>query len=88
MVPNREAVIAQLKEAGIPTAVHYPRPIHAQPAYEQYAEGAGATPVSDDLAARVMSLPMHSGSGRSHPGQDRRRVAPGPELISSCRRRY
>ena len=50
MVPNREAVIAQLKEAGIPTAVHYPRPIHAQPAYEQYAEGAGATPVSDDLA--------------------------------------
>ncbi|MGQ4230292.1 O-antigen biosynthesis protein WlbC [Bordetella bronchiseptica] len=59
MVPNREAVIAQLKEAGIPTAVHYPRPIHAQPAYEQYAEGAGATPVSDDLAARVMSLPMH-----------------------------
>jgi len=58
MVPNREAVQAALKEAGIPTAVHYPRPIHAQPAYTQYAV-PGATPVSDELATRVMSLPMH-----------------------------
>jgi len=58
IVPERDAVIAKLKEAGIPTAIHYPRPIHAQPAYEQYAI-AGATPVSDDLAARVLSLPMH-----------------------------
>lgn len=59
LVDNREAVIAQLKEAGIPTAIHYPRPIHAQPAYAQYSEGANVTPVSDMLAARVMSLPMH-----------------------------
>jgi UDP-2-acetamido-2-deoxy-ribo-hexuluronate aminotransferase len=59
MVPNREAVIARLKEAGIPTAVHYPRPIHAQPAYAQFCAGENETPVSDQLAARVMSLPMH-----------------------------
>ncbi|CAP45170.1 lipopolysaccharides biosynthesis aminotransferase [Bordetella petrii] len=59
MVPERDAVQAKLKEAGIPTAVHYPRPIHAQPAYAQFADGPGATPVSDMLAARVMSLPMH-----------------------------
>lgn len=57
MVPNREQVIAKLKDAGIPTAVHYPRPIHAQPAYAHFA--AGDTPVSDALAATVMSLPMH-----------------------------
>ncbi|OZI72174.1 DegT/DnrJ/EryC1/StrS family aminotransferase [Bordetella genomosp. 12] len=57
MVPNRDDVIAKLKDAGIPTAVHYPRPIHAQPAYAQFA--AGDTPVSDTLAATVMSLPMH-----------------------------
>ncbi len=57
MVPNREQVIAKLKDAGIPTAVHYPRPIHAQPAYAHFA--AGDTPVSDTLAATVMSLPMH-----------------------------
>lgn len=58
MVPNRDKVIGKLKEAGIPTAIHYPRPIHAQPAYVQYA-AHGATPVSEALADRVMSLPMH-----------------------------
>jgi len=58
IVPQRDRMITKLKEAGVPTAIHYPRPIHAQPAYEQYAV-AGATPVSDDLAARVLSLPMH-----------------------------
>lgn len=59
MVPNRDAVIAHLAEAGIPTAIHYPRPIHAQPAYAKFAAEDGATPVSDMLAASVMSLPMH-----------------------------
>jgi len=58
MVPGRDQVVARLKEAGIPTAVHYPRPIHAQPAYARYASAAG-TPVSDALADCVMSLPMH-----------------------------
>ncbi len=58
LIPDREKVISRLKEAGIPTAIHYPRPIHAQPAYVQYAVH-GATPVSDVLADRVMSLPMH-----------------------------
>lgn len=58
MVPGRDTVIGKLKEAGIPTAIHYPRPIHAQPAYTQHAV-PGATPNSDVLAARVMSLPMH-----------------------------
>jgi len=58
MVPKRDAIIAQLKQVGIPTAIHYPRPIHAQPAYTQYAV-PGATPVSDMLATQVMSLPMH-----------------------------
>jgi Predicted pyridoxal phosphate-dependent enzyme apparently involved in regulation of cell wall biogenesis len=58
MVPNRDQVSAALKAAGIPTAVHYPRPIHAQPAYQQFAV-EGATPVSDELAQQVLSLPMH-----------------------------
>src|SRR3546814_18720081 len=58
LVTQREQVIAQLKEAGIPTAVHYPRPIHLQPAYTQYAK-TGELPVSEDLARRVLSLPMH-----------------------------
>lgn len=59
MVPDRERVLARLKEAGIPTAIHYPRPIHQQPAYTQYAI-AGDTPVSEQLAQQVLSLPMHA----------------------------
>jgi UDP-2-acetamido-2-deoxy-ribo-hexuluronate aminotransferase len=59
ITPDRDAVVAKLKDAGIPTAIHYPRPIHAQPAYAAYSAGEGATPVSDVLAAQVMSLPMH-----------------------------
>lgn len=58
-VRNRDAVIAKLKAAGVPTAIHYPRPIHLQPAYARFSEGADATPVSNHLASSVMSLPMH-----------------------------
>lgn len=58
-VPNREALQAGLKEAGIPTAVHYPIPIHRQPAYA-HLSAADACPVSDRLSAQVISLPMHA----------------------------
>ncbi|MCE4553202.1 DegT/DnrJ/EryC1/StrS family aminotransferase [Roseateles cellulosilyticus] len=56
-VEDREAVQAALKAAGIPTAVHYPRPLHHQPAYARYAEPE-ACPHSLTAASRVMSLPM------------------------------
>jgi UDP-2-acetamido-2-deoxy-ribo-hexuluronate aminotransferase len=50
-------VQARLKQAGIPTAVHYRRPLHHQPAYARYAD-AQACPQSVLAAQRVMSLPM------------------------------
>ncbi|MDR7334166.1 DegT/DnrJ/EryC1/StrS family aminotransferase [Roseateles asaccharophilus] len=56
-VDDRDAVQARLKEAGVPTAVHYPRPLHHQPAYAKYGS-ADACPLSVAAAARVMSLPM------------------------------
>lgn len=56
-VDDREAAQARLKAAGIPTAVHYPRPLHHQPAYARYAP-ADACPHAVAAAARVMSLPM------------------------------
>jgi len=55
MVDRRDRVQAALKAAGVPTAVHYPMPLHRQPAYAAY--GAPA-PVSERLAERVLSLPM------------------------------
>ncbi len=56
-VDGREALQAKLKAAGVPTAVHYPRPLHHQPAYARFAR-AEDCPNSIAAAARVMSLPM------------------------------
>jgi len=56
-VDDREAVQARLKAAGVPTAVHYPRPLHHQPAYAHFGK-AEDCPHSIAAAQRVMSLPM------------------------------
>lgn len=57
MVDRRAEVQASLQAAGVPTAVHYPRPLHQQVAYQAFAPQAGC-PVAESLAQRVMSLPM------------------------------
>jgi UDP-2-acetamido-2-deoxy-ribo-hexuluronate aminotransferase len=56
-VADRDKVQETLKAAGIPTAVHYPVPMHLQPAYAQLC-GAECCPVSVEMAQSVMSLPM------------------------------
>ena len=57
IVPERrEAVQTALAAAGIPSVVHYPLPIHRQPAYLRYDDVS--CPVADLLAQRVLSLPM------------------------------
>ena len=56
-VAQREAVQAFLQAEGVPTAIHYPRPLNRQPAFEAISR-SHATANSDWLAARVMSLPM------------------------------
>ena len=56
-VDSRDAVQAALREAGIPTAVHYPKPLHRQPAYARHA-AVDACPHSVRAADRVLSLPM------------------------------
>jgi dTDP-4-amino-4,6-dideoxygalactose transaminase len=56
---DREAFRAALSAEGIPTAVHYPKALHKQPAYAVYPT-AGDLPVAEMLAAEVVSLPMHA----------------------------
>ena len=56
-VADRPAVQAALTAAGVPTAVHYPKPLHRQPAYARYGDPDGC-PASLAAAAEVMSLPM------------------------------
>ena len=58
-VDRRETVEARLKAAGIPTAVHYPLPLHLQPVFANLGLGEGRFPVSEAAARRVISLPMH-----------------------------
>lgn len=58
-VPNRSRVEAGMKERGIPTAVHYPVPLHMQPVFSNLGQGEGSFPVSEAAARRVISLPMH-----------------------------
>lgn len=53
----RDAIRARLQNAGIPSAVYYPIPLHRQPAYRR-ADGDSA-PVSEKLAGQVLSLPIH-----------------------------
>jgi len=57
---RRAKVAAALKAEGIPTAIYYPIPLHRQQAYKHYPVGEGGVPVSDQLAAEVISLPMHA----------------------------
>lgn len=56
-VENRDKFQADLKEAGVPTAVHYPIPLSRQKAYAHYP--SVPTPVSEELSRKVVSLPMH-----------------------------
>lgn len=58
-VDQRDVVLESLKNDKIPTAIYYPKPIHTQPPYLQYPVAPGGLPVSEHLAKRVFSLPMH-----------------------------
>lgn len=58
-VEDRDGVMARLKEAGVPTAVHYPAPLHTQPAYRERCRIAGSLAHAERAAASVLSLPMH-----------------------------
>jgi dTDP-4-amino-4,6-dideoxygalactose transaminase len=57
--PDRDGLRARLREAGIGTGVHYPVPVHLQPAYAgRVALGPAACQASERAAAEVLSLPM------------------------------
>ena len=55
---QRDAWRARLGDAGVQTGVHYPIPVHLQPAYRDLGYSAGEFPVSERAAAEVLSLPM------------------------------
>lgn len=58
--PNRAAILDALKAAGVPSGVHYPEPMHVQPAYADKCRVAGSMAETDRWSDQVFSLPMHA----------------------------
>ena len=68
---KRSEVQKALKDAGIPTAIYYPTPLHLQTAYSYLGYGTGDFVVSEGIAQEIFSLPMHPYLGQ----QDQKRIA-------------
>lgn len=56
---EREAMMGALQKEGIPSVIYYKIPLHLQEAYASLGYAAGDFPVTEDLATRIFSLPMH-----------------------------
>ena len=56
---DREAIIESMKEAGVPTMVYYPMPLHTQKAYDMFPTDPAGMATSEALAKQVLSLPMN-----------------------------
>ncbi|HEY7514938.1 MAG TPA: DegT/DnrJ/EryC1/StrS family aminotransferase [Vicinamibacteria bacterium] len=57
--PRRDALAAALKEQGVGTLVHYPIPLHLQPAFSAFGGRPGDFPVAERAAGEVFSLPFY-----------------------------
>ncbi|BCD60631.1 MULTISPECIES: DegT/DnrJ/EryC1/StrS aminotransferase family protein [unclassified Nitratiruptor] len=57
-VQNRDEVCKKLNEKGIPTAIHYPKPLHLQKAFSNLGYKLGDFPVAEKVSQHIMSLPM------------------------------
>jgi dTDP-4-amino-4,6-dideoxygalactose transaminase len=58
-VENRQQFCQQLEQEGIATGIHYPVPVHLQPACAHYGYQRGMLPVTEAVADRIVSLPMY-----------------------------
>jgi dTDP-4-amino-4,6-dideoxygalactose transaminase len=57
----RDRIRVTLKDRGVGTLIHYPIPIHRQPAYADLGYGPGSLPVTERVASEVLSLPLYVG---------------------------
>ena len=78
-VENREQVMHALKERGVATGIHYPIPIHRQPAYADLNLGPGSFERTERSAERILSLPMF-------PELTAEQVDLVVDALASCRR--
>ena len=65
---TRDEFCKALNAEGVPTAVHYPRPLTRQPAFKDHVGGQAPWPVAESLCQNVFCLPMHHGLTSDHFG--------------------
>ncbi|MBE3561153.1 MAG: DegT/DnrJ/EryC1/StrS family aminotransferase [Ktedonobacteraceae bacterium] len=58
-VEERDQFVQALQKEGVGVTIHYPIPIHLQPASAPYGYEAGSLPVTEDVTKRIVSLPMY-----------------------------
>lgn len=58
-IQNREKIQEKLKEKGIPTAIHYPMPLHLQECFKYLNYKIGDFPISEKVSSEIISLPMN-----------------------------
>lgn len=58
-VPGRDQVLRSLQDEGIQAAIHYPVPVHLQPAFRYLGYGPGDFPVAEAAASQLLSLPLY-----------------------------
>lgn len=63
---TRDQFCDALKAEGVPTAVHYPRSLTRQPAFDAFTSKQGHPPVADGLSKQVFALPMHHALSDEH----------------------
>lgn len=60
---SRDEFMQYLSSKGVGSAVHYPKPIYMQPIYQQMGYEQGICPIAEEMAQRVVSIPVHPGVG-------------------------
>jgi UDP-2-acetamido-2-deoxy-ribo-hexuluronate aminotransferase len=56
---KRDEILKKLKERNVPSAIYYPKPLHLQDAFANLGYKKGDFPVSEDIAEKIFSIPMH-----------------------------
>jgi dTDP-4-amino-4,6-dideoxygalactose transaminase len=59
-VTERDAMAERVRAEGVAVGIHYPRPVHLQPAYADLGYGPGSFPVAEALARETLSLPIYA----------------------------
>jgi dTDP-4-amino-4,6-dideoxygalactose transaminase len=79
-VENRDDFMKQMGAAGIGTGIHYPIPLHLQKAYQGLGYVKGDFPISEKIAAEIVSLPMFP---QLRPDQQERVVSEAMNVVSA-----